>query len=151
MNVPFLPDPRSADPLRRIVQTVAARTGLSPQHAATIVSHFLEAVTDEVSKGRAVSMPGFGALFPVARSACARGTKTKVTQTVVRFSAARGFREQVRHGAPPSETGRRRYVRHMRNHALGGPESRCSERTFTAARAFRDAIASQLGGEVSFD
>ena len=151
MNIPFLPDARSADPLRRIVQQAAARSGLSPQHVAIILSHGLEGIADEVSKGRVVTLPGFGAIFPVTRTTRARGTRTKVTQTVVRFSAARGFREQVRHGAPPSETGRRRYVRHMRNHALGGPEGRCSERTFTAARAFRDAIASQLGGEVSFD
>ncbi|MCK6444951.1 MAG: HU family DNA-binding protein [Planctomycetes bacterium] len=151
MNIPFLPDAGSADPLRRIVQDVGARTGLSPQHVATIISHGLEAIADEVSKGRAVTLPGFGAIFPVTRTVRARGTDTKVTSTVIRFSAARGFREQVRYGAPPSETGRRRYVRHMRNHALGGPEHRCSERAFTAGRAFRDAIASQLGGEVSFD
>jgi nucleoid DNA-binding protein len=151
MNMPFLPDARSADPLRRIVHDVAARSGLSPQQAAVILSRCWEGIAEEVSKGRAVTLPGFGALFPVTRSVCARGTKTKVTQTVVRFSAARGFREQVRHGAPPNEKGRRRYVRHMRNHALGGPDHRCSERTFMAARAFRDAIASQLGGEVPFD
>lgn len=151
MNIPYMPNARSADPLRRVVQHTAAQTGLSPRHVAVLASHFLEAVADEVSKGRAVTLPGFGALFPVTRSVCARGTKTKVSQTVVRFSAARGFREQVRHGAPPNDKGRRRYVRHMRNHALGGPESRCSERTFVSARAFRGAIESQLGGEVSFD
>lgn len=151
MNIPFLPDARSADPLRRIVQSTAAQTGLSPHHVAVLASRFWEAVADEVSKGRAVTLPGFGAIFPVTRMACARGTKTKKTTTVVRFSAARGFREQVRFGAPPSDAGRRSYRKHMQNHALGGPDSRCSERTFTATRAFRQAIEAQLGGEVTFD
>lgn len=150
MNIPYLPDGGAA-PLRRIVQNTAAHTGLSPQHVAVLASYFLEAVADEVSKGHAVSIPGLGLFAPVTRTARARGSDVKVATTVIRFSASRGFREQVRFGAPPNLTGRRRYVRHMRNHALGGPESRCSQRSFTAAKAFREQIATQLAGEVLFD
>ena len=151
MKLPFLPTPQSADPLRRIVQHTAEKTGLSPQHVSVLASHFWEALADEVSKGRAVTLPGFGLFAPVARTFRPRGEEHLVTSSAIRFSAARGFREQVRSCAPPSASGRRRYRRHMRNHALGGPESRCGERTFTAARAFRNAIARQIGGEVVFD
>lgn len=150
MNIPYYPD-GGADPLRRIVQDTAAHTGLSPQHVAVLASYFWEALADEVSKGRSVSIPGLGLFAPVTRSVRARGSDVKVASTVIRFSASRGFREQVRFGAPPNETGRRRYNRHLKNHALGGPESRCSQRTFTAAKAFREQVASQLGGEVLFD
>jgi nucleoid DNA-binding protein len=150
MIIPFYPA-GGADPLKRIVQNTAAHTGLSPQHVAVLASYFWEALADEVSKGRAVSIPGLGLFAPVSRAVRARGSDVKVASTVIRFSASRGFREQVRFGAPPNETGRRRYKRHLKNHALGGPQYRCSQRAFTAAKAFREQVASQLAGEVLFD
>ncbi|MFO1010529.1 MAG: HU family DNA-binding protein [Planctomycetota bacterium] len=151
MNIPFMPNAQSADPLRRIVQHTAAQTGLSPRHVAVLASYFWEALADEVSKGRAVTLPGLGLFAPVARTARPRGSRERVTTTVIRFSASRGFREQVRYGAPPNLTGRQRYRRHLRNHALGGSDARCSERTFTACGAFRSAIESQHGSDLSFD
>lgn len=52
-----------------LVASVAAQTGLSKDKADTVVSSFIEQITNALSRNESVALIGFGTFSPVARAA----------------------------------------------------------------------------------
>lgn len=130
------------EPLRRMIELAADRSGIDQYKVAEVMTWWLEQLADEVSKGRAVQIPGFGAFFPVPDKKPVR--RDGVRRCRVRFHAAVGFQQQVKLGAPPQDGIARRYLTYRKNHSAGDNVSGHNSRVFTALAAFRASIAQQL-------
>ena len=146
VQIPFLSKSEDAEPLKRCIEAACAKTGISQYAGITLMSFFLEEVAAQVTKGHVVNIPGFGIFAPkedARPSSVARWGKGR-TKPV--FSPSRGFREEVRWGAPPSELTEKKVIRHRRNHSLGSGNSRSASRVFTAMRAMRENITAQMNG-----
>jgi nucleoid DNA-binding protein len=132
VTIPML-SPKQAKPLQGCIAHAARETGVSEHTTALVVSYFLERLADEVSLGRVVRIPGFG-IFAAKHY---KGADVMAP----RFSAARPFRLQVRHGAPKTDFGSEALRRHTHQ---TGSSKRSSMRVFTAQAAYRDRIREQI-------
>lgn len=128
--------------LARVIETTAANTGLDEYKVAEAMTWFLESLADEVTRGRMVQIPGFGAFFPVPDAVAAN--RSRVRRCRVRFHPAVGFQQQVKHGSPPQETIARKYRNYRCNHSAGDSSSGHHSRVFTSMKYFRDEISRQL-------
>ena len=91
-RIPFASTAPASAPLRRCIRSTAARMGLSPFSVTILLNHFLDELAHEVSLGRTVRLPGFGA-FSARYYASSR-------TCAPRFKASKAFRLQTRHSAP---------------------------------------------------
>ncbi len=145
VSIPFLSRSDRGQSLQRCLDRVADRTGMDVALAAMAMSHFLDALADEITRGNCVVIPGFGLFSPQAVPArYLKTSKNSMPRCRPHFSAARGFRAQVAFGAPPSAVNAKQHRRHELNH--GGWHRKAGARVFTAMQAFRDQIAAQLPG-----
>lgn len=151
MTIPFYPDQKSSAPLRRVISIAAARSAVTPQLVALVLSHVLEGVADEVSRGRVVRFPGFGIWAPCLRRVRGPKGEPSVLAVTPRFSASKGFRLQVRSTCPPNAEGAKRLRRHTINNAPSSRSVLCGARVFTSQQAARDDITRQLMGYVDAD
>lgn len=144
IKIPYLSNSEHGAPLQRCVDRAAEESGLDAYGVLVAMSYFLEAVADEVSMGRSVSIPGFGLFAPVPMpERHRRMSRDPSPRSKPVFSPSRGFRQQVRFGAPPNEVEAKRLRQHAKNHA--DESQNPSARVFTAMEAVRDQVAAQLG------
>ncbi len=146
IKIPFLSKSEDAEPLKRAIESACSKAGLSQYTATIFLTHFLEEVARQVSMGRVVNIPGFGVFGPFLderRSSVGRWGEGRSKPV---FSAARGFREEIRWSGPHHPDVKKKIIRHRRNHALGSGESSSGSRVFTAMNAIREDIAAQLNG-----
>jgi hypothetical protein len=68
MNVkmPFMSKSAKMEPLQRCLTHAAKNMGVNEFFVATLMSHFLEQIAEEVSQGHSVNIPGFGIFYPYA-------------------------------------------------------------------------------------
>lgn len=144
IKIPFLGLSEQGAALQRCVDRAVNESGLDAYGVVVALSHLLEAIADEVALGRAVSIPGFGLFAPVPMpERHRRMSRDPSPRSKPVFSPSRGFRQQVRFGAPPNEAEAKRLRQHAKNHADDSQNP--SARVFTAMQAVRDQVAAQLG------
>lgn len=140
IKIPHFPKAEDARPLESCIEYACARTGVDHYTAVLFMTHFLDQLADEVTRGRTVSIPGFGMFAPYLRKPLG-----KDNVMVPRFSPSRGFREQVKWGSVPKLDGTRKFKNHQKNNAPASQSRRGSMRVFTAMEAIRQAISAQMG------
>jgi len=67
VRIPFLNTPEAHAPARDCVLYAAENAGIKPALMAMHMSHFFEAVIDQVTMKKVVRIPGFGAFGPKTR------------------------------------------------------------------------------------
>lgn len=137
IRIPFASTSESAEPLRQCLEQTAERSGLEVYQAALIISHFWDAVADQVCRGRAVSIPGFGRFGALVWTPRKAGLSPHCYPA---FSASRAYRALVAFACSPESGCVRSMMRHRRHHHLSSRPDRRRARTFTALKAFRDRI-----------
>ncbi|MFN3242966.1 MAG: HU family DNA-binding protein [Planctomycetota bacterium] len=143
MRIPFLSRTEDGKPLQDAIDFAAERTACDSVAVAQVMSLFFEAIADEVSRGKVVRIPGFGIFAPVAVSERDRRMSRDLTpRCKPAFSPSRGFRQQVRYGAPPNASGAERLKRFDKNHS--STKGRGAPRVWAAMEAMRDQIDAQL-------
>jgi len=100
-----------------------------------VMTQLLEAIADEVGKGRAVNIPGFG-MF--AQSGVQRFGIVKFRPN---FIPSRAFRQQVMFGTRPLPEIRKASLLYSRNHARGGDSG---SRTFVVMDRIRKLVTAQV-------
>ena len=84
-----------------LIETIAAKSGVTKADAGRAVNAMLDAIVDAVAKGDDVSLPGFGSFKASARAAREgknpkTGEKLTIAATTVpKFSAGAGFKAAV--------------------------------------------------------
>lgn len=85
-----------------IVDSLAAKTGLSKKDLEGVLEGFTDLVTEEIRKGNKVTLTGFGT-FRVSQRAAREGinpqTKAKIqipAMTVPKFTAGKALKEAVK-------------------------------------------------------
>lgn len=142
IRVPFLSRTADGQPLQRCIDKAAIRSGMGADAVVQVMSLFLEAIADELAKGRAVRIPGWGIYVPAPiPERHRRMSRNPSARCKPVFSASRGLRAQVAMGLGPRPENARILKRHRSNHA----NSTGSHRVFTAMEALRQRIAAQVG------
>ena len=100
---------KQADALGQIIQKAANRAAMSEDQVVLAVTHVLELIADEVARGRAISIPGFG-MF----AQCGPIRKGRQTWKPC-LIPSRAWRLQVRLGTRPDPTVRRQVVVFQQN------------------------------------
>ncbi len=144
IRLPFLAKAEQSLPLQRAIDLAATKVGLSQYSMAIAMSYFFEKLADEVARGRVVRVPGFGVFAPVLDERPQYLARRGGPRCVPRFSAAKGFRQEVMLSAPPSRAGKIALKAHSSNHRVSG-QRYTSARVFTSMHAVRDQISAQLG------
>jgi nucleoid DNA-binding protein len=149
MRIPFESKSDTGRPLKDVLLRTASECGYTHYEVARVMTFFLEHLADEVTAGKVVRIPGFGAfgawLIETA-SALARDPRPRCRPV---FSPARGFQEQVRYAAPPNRGPKERLMRHRRNHAPATHRDRSHSRVFTSMDAFRRMLSVEAGIDLS--
>ena len=130
---------KSAVPLKRCIELAANRSGRSEEQVVEVMTLFLEAIADEVTKGRAVSIPGFGMFV---QSGVQRFQKVTFRPN---FIPSKPFRDQVTFGTRPDPTVRRAANFYSRNHARGGGDK--GGRAFAVLERIRKAVTAQVNAK----
>lgn len=144
IRIPFFARSESAAPLNRVIELTAADACVRSIDVAVTMSYFLQHLVDEVSLGRTVSIPGFGAFAPWLLESSAALARDPTPRCHPKFSPSRCFINQVRLEAPHTDMGKRDLQQHRRHHSVGPRSDRSGSRTWTAMKAFRDSISAQL-------
>ena len=150
VKIPFMAAAEDAAPLRQCIATAAREAGMSEHLVAILMSRFFEEISEQVSRGRVVRIPGFGIFGPRAWTPRNAG----LPYCFPAFSAARGFREQTKLCCPVDGAATEAVSRHRRHHHTSSRPERAHCRPFTAMRAFRSRVraeASRIGQEIGAD
>lgn len=143
IRIPALSKAEQGRPLQNALDFTAARTGISTFSVALAMSYLFEGIAEEVSRGRVCRIPGFGVFAPCLDERPQYLARRGGPKCIPKFSAARGFRQQVMLSAPPNRTGKKALSVHRSNHRVS--ETRYSpSRVFTAMHAMRKQISAQL-------
>jgi len=142
MRIPYYSSSERAAPLQRCIDKAAREMGMSEYVVATVMSHFLEQIEEEVARGRMVRLPGFGAFGPKLF----RGTPVTGPRYYPAFSSARCWKNLMRMFCKPSPAELEAIQQHRRRHnpsegCVNAPHS--SSRPFTAHRSFREKLLQQ--------
>jgi nucleoid DNA-binding protein len=142
VRIPFLSKSSDRESLARCLDLAAERSGVGADGVVRVMTLFLEAIADELTKGRAVRIPGFGVFVPTpVPERHLRMSRDKTPRCKPSFSPSRGLRAQVALGAGPNPENVRILKRHRSNHA----NSTGTRRVFSAMQALRQQVAAQLG------
>lgn len=140
--IPYLSRAADRESLRRCLDLAAERSGVGADGVVRVMTLFLEAIADELTRGRAVRIPGFGVFVPAPiPERDRRASRNLAPRCKPVFSASRGLRAQVALGVGPSAENIRILKRHRSNHS----NSTSTRRVFTAMAALRDQVSAQLG------
>ena len=143
VRIPFLSRSEDGQALQRCIDHAAERSALDSVAVAQVMSLFLEAIADEVSRGKIVRLPGFGMFAPEAIPERHRKMSRDPTPRCKPvFVPSRGFRAQVGAGALTSSTRELRLKRYRKNHSSA--QGRGAPRVFMAMEAMRQQIDAQL-------
>jgi nucleoid DNA-binding protein len=139
VKIPMFPKAEDAKPLERCIEYASAKTGVDHYTAVLFLTHLLDQLADETTKGNVVSIPGFGLFAPVFMQ---RGKRPGAGADHVRprFSPSQAYRNQVRVGCAPERAQTLRFRQHH-DAQYGQPRAR----VFTAMENIRESISKQLG------
>lgn len=136
IRLPYLHKHRATS-LKTCIEKSAIESGFSAAEVVHVMTHFLTALADEVSKGRAVAIPGFG-MFVQKRYP--RRAHRRYFRPV--FLPAKAFKQQAQLGTPPVEVESRAALEYQRNNSRVGDKG---ERPFAILEKFREFVAQQVG------
>lgn len=151
MKLPFFAKSADAQPLMQIIQSTAARHGCSHAEVGIMMTSFFEFLADEVSQGKAVTLPGFGKFAASLIERKCDLARDPTPRCKPEFSPAVGFIQQVRTCAPPTKSGKRKLDRHRRRNHPSSRPGKSAARVFASSAAAREAIEAQLAGCDPFD
>ena len=144
MRIPFLSKAESGRSLQRCLDFAAEETGYDTFAVTIMLSSFLEALAGEVAMGRGVLIPGFGRFAPEPLpERYLKTSRDKTPRCRPTFAASRGFRNQVRLGAHPSDVEIKRKRRYEKNHSDRNRGK--GQRVWSSQQALREHIHAQLG------
>jgi nucleoid DNA-binding protein len=142
IKIPFLSRAESGASLQRCILMAAGRSGVSVDGVVVAMSLLFEAISDEITKGRTVRVPGFGIFVPAPiPERHRRMSRDMSPRCKPVFSPSRGLRAQVALGVGPKPENLRILKRHRSNHS----NATGAQRVFTAMQALRQQVAAQLG------
>lgn len=145
MKLPYYSKRKDMEPLNDAISRTVARSGYDRAAVIRIASFFLEHVADEVTRGRTVRLPSFGAFAPwLCETKAVKARHPHGCMKPV-FAPSRGFREQVR-WTIPSRKGKEDIARYRRNHSLSSGSTKTSARVVTGMEAIRQSIDAQMYG-----
>ncbi len=140
--IPYLSKAADRLSLQRCIDMAAERSGVGVDGVVVVMSLFFECIADELTKGRAVRIPGWGIYVPAPIPERHRRASRNLTpRCKPSFSPSRGLRAQVALGVGPRPENVRILKRHRSNHA----NSTGTRRVFSAMAALRQQVAAQLG------
>lgn len=145
MKLPYYSKRKDMEPLNDAISRTVARSGYDRAAVIRIASFFLEHVADEVTRGRTVRIPSFGAFAPWLCETKAVKARHEHPCMKPVFAPARGFREQVR-WTLPSRKGKEDIKRYRRNHSLSSGSTKTSSRVVAGMEAIRQSIDAQMYG-----
>lgn len=124
--------------LEAVIESAAREAGVSDHEMLRISTHFLEALADEMSRGKIITIPGFGKFAAVY----IKHFRARAGVMRARFSPAAPLMNQVRLCCPITTKGNRALKVHEKNHhnASAAP----SARPFAAFENIRRSIAAQM-------
>ncbi len=143
MRIPYYSESEKAAPLLRCLQRSAQRMGMYEHSAALLMSFFFEEIANEVSKGRVIRIPGFGAFGAWVienRAALARDPSRRCKP---KFEPSRCFQQKVRWECPPDGVAKSRLQRYARNHSPSRRDRQQCD-VVSSAEAFRQDIDRQM-------
>lgn len=121
-----------------VIDRAAREAGVSDDQMLFYMSHFIEALADDVARGHIVTVPGFGKF-----AACYfKHHRNQPHSMQPRFSPAVGFVQQTKLCAPVSTAGNTALKYHKINHHLS--TRRISARVMTATEGIRESIRRQM-------
>jgi hypothetical protein len=141
-KIPFLKEGEEKDALVRTVDAAAAGANITSERFFIALTHWVEAVANEVSFGNVVPIPCIGKIAAVLEERQARLKRYNqgFPYSVPVFEPSDAFRAQVKTTAPTSRKGKRS-LRIYRNHN----HSPCTgKRPHATAAKYREAITRQL-------
>lgn len=145
VKIPFLNKCADRASLARCLDLAAERSGVGADGVVVVMTLFLEAIADELTRGRVVRVPGFGVFVPAPIPEKHRKMSRDMTPRCRPvFSPSRGLRAQVALGAGPRPENSRVLARHRKNHGTASGTS--ARRVFSAMQAFRQQVAAQVVG-----
>lgn len=144
IRIPYLSRNADRESLQRCLDLAGDRSGVGVDGVVRVMTLFFEAIADEMAKGRAVRIPGWGIYVPAPiPERHLRMSRDKTPRCKPVFSASRGLRAQVGLGVGPKPENSRLLARHRKNHGTASGTS--ARRVFTAMQAFRKQVAAQVG------
>lgn len=121
-----------------VIDRTARESGMSDDQVLLCMSHFIEALADDVARGRIVTVPGLGKF-----AAClVQHHRNRPRSMQPRFSPSVGFMQQTRLCAPVSTAGNKALKYHKYNHHLS--TRRLTARPASAAEGIRESIRRQM-------
>lgn len=151
MKLPYFAKSADAQPLMRVIESVAARHGCSTYEVGLMMSSFFEFLADEVSQGNVVTLPGFGQFAAVLMERKCDLARDPTPRCKPEFSPSVGFIQQVRTCAPATRASKRKLDRHRRRNHPSSRAGKSASRVFASSAAARQAIEAQLAGCDPFD
>lgn len=139
IRLPYFKHPAESAGINAVIENSARAAGIREDQMAIYMTHFFEALADEVSRGAIVSVPGFGKF-----AACLVKHPRTTARMRPRFSAHRGFRHQTVLCAPFSTKGNRALKIHEGNHCSDNDRKR--SRPFIEMERVRACIRNQMAG-----
>jgi len=142
IRIPYLSKAADRASLQRCLDMSAERSGVGADGVVRVMTLFLEAIADELTRGRAVRIPGFGVFVPAPiPERHRRASRNPTPRCKPVFSPCRGLRAQVALGLGPQPENIRILKRHRSNHS----DATGTRRVFSAMQALRQQVAAQLG------
>ncbi len=121
--------------LRRCIAKAARRCDCTEWMAGLLMAHFLEAITDAVTRGEEVVIPNFGRFGHYLKRPRKPGLKPYAQPT---FDAAKGWNNQVRWCVIPKAGSMTRRKNYRQNHASFSRNSQAGDaRPFVGFAAWR--------------
>ena len=137
LKVPYLKK-NDARPLQRSISEAAGAMGMSEHQMATAISWWLEKVVGQLSQGKIVRFPCFGAFFPFV---FAREGSPRPPTVQMRFQAAVTARSEVAAFCSPGAVrgGNNQYYNYADNHNISRDKDG-TKRTYVGLAKVREAI-----------
>ena len=132
-----IPSSAKADvykPLAEVISRSAHRAGESPQFVANLVSHFLESLTERLTRGEVITVPGFGRF---AARWWHPGKKGGYGHAIPIFIPAHALRQELRWTVLPDRINPRALNRYRKRNAMGAMKGRERARTFITLQTQR--------------
>ena len=149
MRIPADGKSESYRPLNACVVRAANGTGISQQTAALVMSYFFEEMVEQMTKGRIVRIPGFGAFGP--KIDASRRAKRANGRPVPRpsWSPSYGVYTQILHCCPTDTISSGQMRKHQQNHGPGGTLTKRGQPSppWEAQERFRARVREQIIGD----
>lgn len=138
VKIPFTGKSERGESVRRCIRKAAEEMGMSQHQVALVMSHFFEAICDEVSNNHLVHVPSFGVFGPKAWQP--RHDPEALPFCYPAFSGSIPFRNSVRACCPPRGAALDGIKKHRARQGNNSGHNREVRRPASAQSKFRQLI-----------